>query len=134
MSDFRDFANLARAAFPKLNISVLMFERQTAKGIHTVRHRLRANGPGLLAAVVSEADTATQALVDLQGAVRIARRTYATELAIRDISRAAGGLDEDAQGHIRRQLMNCPLLAFDGLVANLRQAARESAQEQQEAA
>lgn len=133
MSDFQDFARLARAAFPKLNISVLMYEPQTAAGIHTVRHRLKANGPGLGAEVTTEADTAAGAVDALRAAVRTARRAFDTDAAVRDIGRAAGGLDAAAEAHIRRQLLSCPLLAFDGKVAHLRQQARASAAEQQAA-
>ena len=134
MSEFAVFARLARATCPKLHISVMMYERQNARGLDNVRYRLQATGPGLAKEITAEADSPVGAISELTAKVREARRAFATEAAIARISRAAGGLDEDAQAHIRRQLLACPLLAFDGTVARLRQAACNSAAEQQQAA
>lgn len=134
MSEFAVFARLARATCPKLNVSVLMYEQQSAKGLHNIRYRLKANGPGLAQEITAEADNPVGAITELRAKVREARRAFDTEAAIARISRAAGGLDEDAQAHVRRQLLACPLLAFDGTVARLRQAACDSAAEQLQAA
>lgn len=67
MCDFQAFRNQARAAFPDLNISVMMYEKQTAKGSDLIYYRLSAAGmsigPQRLTAEATSAEDAIAALV-----------------------------------------------------------------------
>ncbi|AWM31332.1 hypothetical protein [Hymenobacter nivis] len=130
MTDFLQFRNLAKAAFPHFNISAMIWEKEEAKSLNALRFRLKATSQKIETSVTVEAYSAAAAVEELRVALAKARRTFEVDGALRDISRRAGGLTEWQAIDIRAQLTKCPLHAFDKLVATLRHAALEAGQQQ----
>jgi hypothetical protein len=130
MTDFLDFRNLAKAAFPHFNISAMIWEKEEAKSLNALRFRLKATSQKITEAVTVEAHSAAAAVDELRVALATARRAFEVDAALRDISRRAGGLSEWQEADIRAQLTKCPLGEFDRLVATLRHAAYQAGQQQ----
>lgn len=81
MLDFAEFRNQARAEFPDLNVSVMMYEKETATGTDLVYYRLKATGMKIGAASLTAEGTspaeAIAALIRLVGPARRAVRAAA---------------------------------------------------------
>ncbi|MDF7815490.1 MULTISPECIES: hypothetical protein [Hymenobacter] len=75
MSDFADFRTQARAAFPDLNVSVMMYDKETATGSGLIYYRLKAAGMKIGAAsLTAEATSPAEAIASMIRQVAQARR------------------------------------------------------------
>ena len=84
MSDFADFRTQARAAFPDLNVSVMMYDKETATGSGLIYYRLKAAGMKIGAAsLTAEATSPAEAIASMIRQVAQARRaTRAADAAM----------------------------------------------------
>ena len=75
MCDFAAFRTQARAAFPDLNVSVMMYERETATSIGLIYYRLKAAGMKIGAAsLTAEGTSPVEAVARMIQQVAQARR------------------------------------------------------------
>ncbi|QIL78405.1 hypothetical protein [Hymenobacter sp. HDW8] len=75
MSDFADFRTKARAAFPDLNVSVMLYDKETATVSGLIYYRLKAAGMKIGAAgLTAEATSPAEAITSMIRLVAQARR------------------------------------------------------------
>ena len=75
MSDFLDFSRAARAAFPSLHVSVMMYEKASARGGELLYYRLKVEGMALGTEALTATDTSAEQVINTMiGQVGRARR------------------------------------------------------------
>lgn len=127
MSDFHDFRNLARAAFSDLNVSVMMYEPQTARGGDLITYRLKANGPKLQQALTVEGPSAASAIDQMRSAIRFHRRGVETDEVLARLVKLNPNLTDEELDAARAELTACYLADFDKVTIKLLKAAEATA-------
>lgn len=118
MNDIIKFRQLIKAVYPSLNVSVSIELAEDGFKVSVTAYKVKLTGTILYNnAVEVSADSPEAALLALKTEVAKSRREKDARRVLSECMRRSGGLDDDQQLDILRQLRACQYRDYENLAA-----------------